>query len=215
MRSTVAGVSHFDARNIQPAPRTDERVVEAISKLEGAVTRLGERTAISFVDAAHVRRLVAKAADIGENDVRLNVHRMNQQVNSVTDLRILRSYLYDGAFAPKHPRHDEQKIEFDRLADTAGVQLRLGSARGTPVRQKGVDTLLVLDMLTIGRQGAYDTALLWTGDGDFSELVDQVQRLGRRVALVTDTQGSASAELTRMCDVVLRQDQRWWELLQI
>ena len=38
----------------------------------------------------------------------------------------LRAYWYDGAYDPRHPKHDAQRRYFDRIANVPGIQLRLG-----------------------------------------------------------------------------------------
>lgn len=191
-----------------------DRTPESIERLQLEVERLAARPAISFVDCGYVRRTIANVTDQSERDIRLNVRRMTNQVAQVRYLRLLRSYLYDGAFPAGHERHDEQQAEHERLADQPGVQLRLGTVRGDPPRQKGVDTLLVLDMLTMAQRGAYDTAVLWAGDADFTEVVDQVQRLGRQVALVIAPGGSVANELRRTADVILEMTPAWWKTAQ-
>lgn len=48
-------------------------------------------------------------------------------------------------------------------------------------RQKGVDTLLVLDMITMAYQDQYDIAVLVGGDRDFVPAVNIVKNLGKHV----------------------------------
>lgn len=87
------------------------------------------------------------------------------------------------------------------------MKLRLGKLRERRggVQPKGVDTLLVLDMLQMATVGADDDALLLAGDADFSELVDAVQRLGRVVRLVVDEQGTGVARSLRQAADALMQ----------
>ena len=47
--------------------------------------------------------------------------------------------------------------------------------------QKGVDTLLVLDLVTLAIRNVYDTAILVAGDQDYIEPVLQVKMLGKIV----------------------------------
>ncbi len=48
-------------------------------------------------------------------------------------------------------------------------------------RQKGVDTALLTDLLSLAWQGAYDVAILVTSDADFIPAVEHVQAKGLKV----------------------------------
>src|SRR3546814_3281316 len=86
-----------------------------LSVLEKSIERLehlGVRPAIQFVDCGFVRRQVARLTDgIEASDVRINTYWMSREVGSIRSLRLLRSYLYDGAYAPEHPKYAEQRTE--------------------------------------------------------------------------------------------------------
>lgn len=60
-----------------------------------------------------------------------------------------------------------------------------------------MDIELAIDMLQMAPH--YDTAILFSGDGDFCRLLDAVQRQGKRV-LVVSTQNYTADELRRQCD---------------
>ena len=121
---------------------------------------------------------------------------------------LIRVYIYDGEFEASHPRRAAQRARFDHLAASSSVRLRLGEvverAKGTNqarLQQKGVDTLLVLDLLRMAQQGAYDTAFLVAGDRDFSEAVRVVaDDYSRRVVLWTPDPGSVAKPLLHACD---------------
>jgi uncharacterized LabA/DUF88 family protein len=55
---------------------------------------------------------------------------------------------------------------------------------GARWEQKGIDTLIVLDLVRLARRSAFDMAILCTGDRDLAEAVREAQSLGARVALV-------------------------------
>ena len=48
-------------------------------------------------------------------------------------------------------------------------------------RQKGVDILMAIDMLTKAYENRYEIAILVAGDGDFVDLVEAVKDTGKRV----------------------------------
>lgn len=89
---------------------------------------------------------------------------------------LLRAYWYDGA-ADQVPTSEHQAI--GRLEN---VKVRLGRLVGHG--QKGVDTLIVLDLTTLARERALSAAYLLSGDDDLREGVVVAQQLGVRVALL-------------------------------
>ena len=68
------------------------------------------------------------------------------------------------------------------------------------LRQKGVDTLLVLDLLRGAQARAYDDAILISGDDDISEAVQAAQDLGRRVTLVHPEKAGVARSLRQLVD---------------
>src|SRR4051794_20038291 len=87
-------------------------------------------------------------------------------------LPLLRVYWYDGA-RDRLPTADHL-----RVAELADVKLRLGLVAGG--RQKGVDALLVRDLLTLARNGAISEAFLVSGDDDLREAMRDAQDHGVR-----------------------------------
>jgi uncharacterized LabA/DUF88 family protein len=70
----------------------------------------------------------------------------------------------------------------------------------SPHEQKGVDTLLVLDLVKLAQQNVYDTAILIAGDRDLAEAVSTVQQLGKQVILVYPEGAGVSPALRRLAD---------------
>jgi uncharacterized LabA/DUF88 family protein len=83
------------------------------------------------------------------------------------------------------------------------TELGFGSLRGgtgrKPPRQKGVDTLLAVDMLVGAFTGIYTVAILIAGDADFVPVVDEVRRRGVMVVVAADEQ-AVSRDLRRAAD---------------
>ncbi len=88
---------------------------------------------------------------------------------------LLRIYWYDGA-PQAGPTADQMTI--GALDD---VKVRLG--RLSRREQKGVDTLIVLDLTTLARERSISTAFLLSGDEDIREGVVVAQQLGVRLVL--------------------------------
>ena len=70
-------------------------------------------------------------------------------------------------------------------------------------QQKGVDTLIALDMVRLAGRSAFSTAVLITGDRDMAEVVRTVQDFGVRVIVATPNRQSVAAELAQLADYVI------------
>ena len=70
---------------------------------------------------------------------------------------------------------------FDNIRKTNFFDVRLGeliiTSNGSK-RQKGVDTLIAIDMITKAFQNQYDEAILIAGDRDFVKVVEAVKHIG-------------------------------------
>lgn len=55
-----------------------------------------------------------------------------------------------------------------------------GDKRG---REKRVDTLLVIDLMKLAFQNAYDTAIVFTGDQDFLDAIEFVKGIGKNIEI--------------------------------
>jgi len=140
-----------------------------------------DRAAV-FVDAGYLfgegSRLVA-GEKLRRSALRLDHDKilklLGELTRELTGLPLLRIYWYDGATAAPNAAQVA-------LAYRPNVKLRLGplDERG----QKGVDGLLVEDLVTLANNRAVCDALLLTGDDDFRAGVEAAQALGVRVQLL-------------------------------
>ena len=135
-----------------------------------------------FVDAAFLRASVGDLLFGPDHRSRLVVDHRGLLADLVkvvcersrTDL--LRTYWYDGA-VDRVPTAEQR-----RIAQLPSVRVRLG--RVVAGHQKGVDVLLVLDLLGLAATRTVDTIHLLSGDADLVEVVRAVQDLGVRVVLL-------------------------------
>ena len=144
----------------------------------------------------------------------------------------LRAYWYEGAFDGGDARYASQRTYLDAVALTAGIQLRLGHVQERPtswhhavkqaakaagadvveferrfrfrpeLEQKGVDTLIVLDLVRLAQRRAYAIAVLVAGDRDLAEAVRVAQDEGCRVILAHPAQAGVATELRQLADQV-------------
>lgn len=112
----------------------------------------------------------------------------------ISGLSLLRIYWYDGTSQGPSAQHIT-------LADQPGFKVRLGlvNQRG---QQKGVDSLVVTDMLTLARNRAMAECVLLSGDEDLRVGVQQAQEYGVRVHLlgIRPARGSQSVLLLQEAD---------------
>lgn len=141
-----------------------------------------DRTAI-FVDAGYLiaagSRLLSSER-LQRGDVHLDYEAilklLTQVAAELTGLPLLRVYWYDGTSAGPTP----QQLA---LAYRPSVKLRLGFVNQHG-QQKGVDSLIVTDLINLARNRAMADAVLLTGDEDIRVGVQQAQELGVRVHLL-------------------------------
>ncbi|KQT05930.1 MULTISPECIES: NYN domain-containing protein [unclassified Bradyrhizobium] len=112
-----------------------------------------------------------------------------------TDCELLRIYWYDGA-SFKGPTIDQ-----DRMAHLDNVKVRLGLLNSAG-EQKGVDSLIVTDLIELARLGAITDAVLLSGDEDVRVGVQIAQNYGVRVHLlgIEPARGSQSKALMQEAD---------------
>ncbi len=157
-----------------------------------------------FVDAGY---LIARGAEAlaGEADGRrgviLNVPKVVERLIQFAERKaacsggILRVYWYDAAGS-------QPTAEQIRLAESDDVKLRLGTFNSFG-KQKGVDSLIIVDMIELARNRAAESFVLVGGDEDLRVGVQVAQTYGIRVHLLGIAIGSDKAQspgLTREAD---------------
>ena len=70
-------------------------------------------------------------------------------------------------------------------------------------QQKGVDTLIALDMVRLAGRSFCETMVLIAGDRDFAEVVRTSQDFGTRVLVATPKRTSVSREVAQLADDVI------------
>jgi uncharacterized LabA/DUF88 family protein len=146
---------------------------------------------------------------------------------------VLRTYWYDGCLPPSDPRYTSQRRYLDAVARVPGVRLRLGDlVERTPpwqarllaaldrlgvdradldkvfplhpeLVQKGVDTLMAVDLVTLAYRNAVRTVCMITGDRDLEPALSVVANLGCRIVLVTLPGKGTSTAVRGLADEVV------------
>lgn len=151
-----------------------------------------------LVDAGYLfkagGRLIADR-DITRRDLILDgpavVERLKKAARQITDRDLLRVYWYDAGSTTSHRE----------IAELANVKLRLGHINSVG-EQKGVDPLIITDMMMLARNRACDDMVLLSGDADLVVGVLQAQEHGVRVHLlgITPCRGNQALTLRQEAD---------------
>ncbi len=146
---------------------------------------------MAFVDGGYLRKQFKNRFDGEINYQKLKeriVSQFNANNNGKYDGDLVRIYYYDARVRDqKDPNFNEQTKYFDRIIATNGYEVRMGDLVPTgidgtgPLKQKGVDVLLAIDMLEKAYSDQYDFAIIIAGDNDFYEVVNAVKNSGKRV----------------------------------
>jgi uncharacterized LabA/DUF88 family protein len=162
-----------------------------------------ERNAV-FVDAGYLyaqSSICLSGSKLNRPQLKLNEAEIINQLKSIALTRsagkpLLRIYWYDGA-------KNGMTVDHITLANMEDVKVRLGSINSAG-EQKGVDSLLVTDLIDLARNQSISDAMVVTGDGDLRIAVQIAQTFGVRVHLVTlePSRVSLSALLRQEADTV-------------
>ncbi len=148
-----------------------------------------------------------------------NVGNTNIDFQKFCDLllegrRLTRIYYYN---APKKAQDDpegykKQQSFFNGIKTVPFFELKLGRLvkRSGVLIEKGVDVLITVDMIRYARNNAYDTAILVSGDGDFSPALEFLKDFGKHVENAYFTKGR-SYNLSNHSDRFINLDSLPWK----
>jgi uncharacterized LabA/DUF88 family protein len=137
-----------------------------------------------FIDGEYVRRVYNEAIQsVFGCDGEIDLAEVKRQAGAK------RAFFYDclddvqrtgESQTAYDARVASQESLFAAIRALKGFHVRLGSLRGAPkkLRQKEVDVLLAVDMLTHGFDGNMETAILIAGDLDFRPIIEALVRRG-------------------------------------
>jgi len=175
-----------------------------------------------FIDAGYLRNYAKKQYGSDEiNYGKLGTFLANSAVSGERfHAHLVRIFYYDGmpdikdANSVEEDSREEVKKKIEqkkaeledyikKIQDTDKLDIKYGHlviSKKEGTRQKGVDTLIAIDMITKAFQGQYHYAVLLAGDADFIPIVDAVKHVGPIVvgAFFSDTENSD--KLTHVVD---------------
>jgi uncharacterized LabA/DUF88 family protein len=149
------------------------------------------RRLMIFIDGGYLRKGINTILHDNKADEKISYRGLRDFIVSQVAIEgirpeLIRAYYYDArANSQEQPeKYKTQNKYFEKIQRNKLYELRLGrqvKAKGGD-RQKGVDILLTLDMLSKGFLNHYDIAAFVGGDDDFLDLISAVKNLaGRRV----------------------------------
>lgn len=152
---------------------------------------MDERVCV-FIDGSNLDRAINQVFN-----KRIAVEGLARKL--VEDRRLMKIYYYEAPLiaSVNMDSFDGQQRFFERLRRDPYFELRLGrrvernrtfkcthcgeTCEGKTWEQKGVDTLMVFDLITLATRNVYDTAIILTGDEDFITPFLEVRMLGKIV----------------------------------
>ncbi len=157
-----------------------------------------------FVDAGYLHAQ-GSALLTGQKKLRpkiiLDVHSTLIKLQELSEScalgsRLLRTYWYDGL-----TRTGRLSSEQEQIANAPYTKLRLGTVNSRG-EQKGVDSLIVTDLIDLARNRALTDAVLVSGDEDIRIGVQIAQTFGVRIHLlgIKPARGSQSPDLIQEAD---------------
>ncbi len=166
----------------------------------------------AFIDGAYLRR-IAEAASVPlpspQHLANTIVHQPQVQswcatVHTVQNVGLARTIYYDGRPDDDSEISTKLKEYWDKIELLQDTELGFGSTRGgtkrRPPRQKGVDTLIAVDMLVGAFTNLFSVAVLVAGDADFVPVINELKRRGVMVVVAAPLDGSLSDDLKRAAD---------------
>jgi uncharacterized LabA/DUF88 family protein len=123
---------------------------------------------------------------------------------------VLRTYYYNCMPYQSSPTTDEESDRFskaqrfyDRLEKLPKYEVRLGklAKRDGVFVQKGIDTLMSIDIVSLAASGKIEDAVLLAGDSDFVPAVNVVKTYGVNVTLFhSKNRNNYHNDLWKACD---------------
>jgi uncharacterized LabA/DUF88 family protein len=161
-----------------------------------------------FIDGGHLRAVCKKV--FGHDNINFEklskfiVDRFNSLLNNPFQANLIRIYYYDAIVSKKSPEYAKQEGYFESILQELGYTVRLGElvkSSKKKHRQKGVDILMAIDVITKAYQNQYETAIFMLGDRDFVPLINAVKDTGKKTLYLGNPSYYCSNQLLRVFDI--------------
>ena len=171
---------------------------------------------IAFIDAGQFRPAVVASRLQLPGDKRFDWERFKEFLQSICEGYLIDCHYFDSLEADSV----ERQIKFHSyLRNALGFQMHFLDLKeklhhcpacnhiATEREQKGVDVGLTVQMMKLAYNGAFDHALLCSGDGDFAPVVEFVRdTMGKRVTVLGWSNGVAPYLREAACKTITLND---------
>jgi uncharacterized LabA/DUF88 family protein len=129
-------------------------------------------------------------------EVKIDYHKFSLKLVG-PHRRLIRTHVYTGAYdqVREPDKYAQQMKFFNKVQRMPFVTLKTRPliVRDSTYLQKGVDTLIATDMVSMAFLGHYDVAFLVSGDGDLAPAADAVKAAGKQIIVATFARSRSSA----------------------
>lgn len=148
------------------------------------------RTFMIFIDGGYLRNEIREMSGHDKIDFNALPFILTDKCNmGRIQMEIVRIYYYDAIvdYKENQEKHKVQDTYFENIRKINNYEVKLGRLIRTgkeneKYRQKGVDVLLAIDMISKAHLNQYDIALLLAGDDDYLDMVKSIKDFtGKRI----------------------------------
>ena len=173
-----------------------------------------------FIDSSnfyfHSKKLL-KTTSLKFNWASLITALYKKCINDDTDTKLIMAYYYAGIPDPRvdNDGYKKQKKFLNAISSIPYVKVKTGYVLRNKITgqnmEKGVDTMIAVDMVFKAMKDDYDIAILVSADGDFQYSIDIVQEVGKEVYCCTPS-GVHIAALKEIADKCITVDASFLKL---
>ena len=181
----------------------------------------GNANVMIFIDAGFLKTNIGLEDDESISYEKFSNHLAKYSVSGERrEPNLIRTFYYDGrpdikdvdSVEDENKEAVRKKIEkalkkyednLEKIQDCDKLDIKHGHliiSKKDSSRQKGVDTLIAIDMITKAYENQYDYAILVAGDADFIPIVNAVKHAGPIVVLAYPRETTYSKELSHTVD---------------
>jgi uncharacterized LabA/DUF88 family protein len=167
------------------------------------------RSMMVFIDGGYLRKNIRDLVGNDEIDFRAFLNWIAPTKGRI-EAELIRIYYYDAIVDIKDSNYEKQNAYFDDINKLDSYEVKLGRLIKTnnDYRQKGVDILLAIDMLSKAFLNHFEWGVLLAGDDDYVDLVKMIKNIAGKQVIGVYFERNASERLVNNFDtcIVLNKD---------
>ncbi len=139
---------------------------------------------VIFIDSSNLSGGSARYAEkTNDPDYDVDIFKLLKRLSRGYDL--IRTYFYSSTAQPQDIRSKNEQFWHQKMLNLQTQLTRHGIKVTNKLRmknkEKGVDVALVTDFLMLGMRGAFEVAIIVSGDQDYVNAIEAVQNIGKIV----------------------------------